>query len=72
MRFQVLLTEDADRDLRDIYTFDQQVVIYGSAGGTTSNAPVQRKTSFDVLHLLAHLLDDDLHVHRVARRLEVL
>ena len=29
-------------------------------------------TLFDVLHLLAHLLDDDLHVDRGARRLEVL
>ena len=27
---------------------------------------------FDVLNLLAHLLDQDLHVHRGARRLGVL
>jgi len=40
--------------------------------GTARNAPVHRKTSFDVLHLLPHLLDDDFHINGTARRLQVL
>src|SRR6185437_10683380 len=32
----------------------------------------QSSPSLDVLHLLAHLLDDDLHVHRAAGGLQVL
>jgi hypothetical protein len=43
--------------------------------GTDESArdtPRHGKTSLDVLHLLAHLLNSHLHIHRAARSLEIL
>jgi hypothetical protein len=40
--------------------------------GIAGDAPIHRRTSLDVLNLLAHLLDDHFHIHRAARGLEIL
>jgi hypothetical protein len=43
-----------------------------NTGRPAEEQPVPNRNLFDVLHLLPHLLNNHLHIHRAARSLEIL
>jgi hypothetical protein len=61
------------QDVQGVY-LPERLEIRGThiTGGSEKDTPIHGKTLFDVLHLLAHLLNDHLQIHRTARGFEVL